>query len=209
MSGDERMSHFEAAIGDVTKNLGTVEQQLELAQAEWIAQIKKFLPDWFRNEARDAVVENPDLATELDQQQISQLKREVGDLAERAASLVDDLVAHGPWPHTARDKDGDVPSPSAIWPAHRSLFQPELGLRKLLWKVYPILRKYGWGDKNLINAGSAEEQYPYALPDQNITAAISSRYIDLCGIRYQMSQKLRQLKLDQKRSEVSKQWDEA
>ena len=203
------MSHFDSAIGEVARNLETLEQQLEAGKVEWVAILKKFLPDWFRNEGRDAVTENPDAAAALGQERISALKREVEELATNAPSLVDELIASGPWPHTVKDDNGDPVSASVIWPARRGSFQPELGLRKLMWKIYPVLEKYGLGNKGLIQAGKQRGEYPYALPDQDATVAISARYVDLFGKRYLLSQKLRQLKLDQRKSEVAKQWDDA
>jgi hypothetical protein len=203
------MSHFDAAIGDVAGTLATLEQQLEHAQAEWISQIKKFLPDWFRSQARDTVVDSPDAAASLGQERLSALKREVEELATATPALVDELVGVGTWPHTLRDDGGEPLSPSVIWPARRGSFQPEEGLRKLLWKLYVIFAKYGIGDKGIMSAGMAKNQYPYALPDQGVTGAISARYVDLLGKRYEQSARLRQLKLDRMKSDVAKQWDEA
>lgn len=203
------MSHFEAAISDAAKQIETLNQVLDQAKSEWIGQIKKSLPDWFRGEARGAVAQNPDVAAELGAEKIAALKREVEELACQAPALVDQLIGGDLWPHVAKDQHGEALNPTAIWPANRNSVQPELGLRKLLWRVYPLLRKYELGPKGIIDAGWEKNEYPYALPDIGGTGPISARYIDLCNKRYLITQKLQQLRRDEKRAKAEKLWDEA
>lgn len=203
------MSHFDVAIGDATATLQTIETQLEAVRSEWINTLKTFLPDWFRNEGRSAVTEKPDAATALGRERIAELKREVEELATSAPSIVSKLIDGGPWPHKVNDDNGEPINPAEISYARRGLFQPELGLRKAIWKIYPLLKKFGLGSDTLISAGWEKGEYPYALPDQAATNQIAAQYRDLCEKRYQVNRKLQYLKLEQKKSEVAKQWDDS